>query len=191
MPGVEIVGVYADGGLLSPNPSPQGGMWAWCHVDALGGRIARASGIMLAYDPLREAPKAEGETWPIWPLPEVSGNAMELVAMILALEALPPFWSGNVYSDSEVTMARMFRGAPMGNVPREWIARAAEAIHKGGPYTPILLAGHPSRRDLAQGFRDKRAEGGGSRRYPVSEHNVWCDQACNAIKEAYLAGLTD
>jgi hypothetical protein len=40
----DIHTVYADGGVVNINPSPIGGTWAFCHVDANGGRIREESG---------------------------------------------------------------------------------------------------------------------------------------------------
>lgn len=42
---VEIIAVYADGGVILKNPSAIGGTWAFCGVDAEGNRVIEGSGF--------------------------------------------------------------------------------------------------------------------------------------------------
>ncbi|HRH46677.1 MAG TPA: hypothetical protein PKY82_33845, partial [Pyrinomonadaceae bacterium] len=68
----EIVALYCDGGVISMNPSPIGGTWAWCGVNAKGERVIEQSGA--------------------FPAPEsrpVSNNHTEQIAITKALEAMP------------------------------------------------------------------------------------------------------
>src|SRR5438105_1254682 len=95
-----IVALYCDGGLAGPrNPAPEGGTWAWCATGPDGARIAQASGVL-------DAP----------PGGAISNNVAEFVAAVLALEAVPAGWHGTLYSDSRVTLRRLFEGATLTNI---------------------------------------------------------------------------
>lgn len=149
--------LYADGGVISVNPSPYGGTWAWCQVDDFGIRIRGESGVILSHDGIGNS---------------VSNNVAELAALVFGLEALPPDWRGIIYSDSWVSLQRVFLAAALNNVPR-WLVLRLQVIQKSGRLAGmryVLLDGHPTKAQLAMG-RGKRGN-------PVSEHNVWCDQAC-------------
>jgi ribonuclease HI len=151
-----IVALYCDGGLVGPvNPSPDGGTWAWCAVNPFGARIAQASGVI-------DAPR--GGT--------VSNNVAEFVAAVLALETVPAGWSGTLYSDSLITLNRLFQGWTLTNIPPDWVQRGSAALQRLGNANWVLLQGHPTKAELQAGR--------GKKGYPVSEHNVWCDQACRA-----------
>jgi hypothetical protein len=86
-----IVALFADGGLASKNPSPIGGVWAWCGVNANNERIIQRSGF---------TPPGKKGT--------VSNNNSELIALVLALEAMPEGWTGKVCSDSKVALGILF-----------------------------------------------------------------------------------
>ena len=157
-----IVAVYSDGGVIQRNPSPIGGTWAWCAVDKHNTRIAHASGVTPA--PYEDT---------------ISNNVMEFIAAVRALESLPDGWTGTLYSDSQVTLGRLCQGWKLTGLPLGWIQRGSAVIQRLGTITPILLQGHPTKADLERGIGAKRG-------YPVSEHNVWCDQACQAVARQYL-----
>jgi hypothetical protein len=171
-----IVAAYADGGVIQCNPSPIGGTWAACHVTADGARVWEASGVIPA------------GSFPI------SNNYAEYVAALRALEALPPGWSGRLYSDSRITLGRLcgewWEGAihhtqaicySLNGLPADEIARGRSVLGRLGPFVGVLLQGHPTRADLARGVGAKRG-------FPVSIHNVWADDACNRTAHAYLTG---
>lgn len=108
----------------------------------------------------------------------VTNNVTEFLAMLFALEAmewLNPTWSGKIYTDSATTQCRFARPcvAKMGGLPPDFVerVRAIRANERGTTYH--LLAGHPSQKDLRRG-KTKGEQG-----RAVSEHNVWCDLACN------------
>lgn len=150
--------LYTDGGVIQVNPSPFGGTWAWCLVEA-GQRIRQDSGILL--------PTAD--------YPAITNNVTELYALVAGIEALPLDWSGIVFSDSWVSLQRLFLGAKLKNVPA-WLVERLQAIRTSGRLsrmTYVLLDGHPTAAQLQIG-RGKR---GG----PVSEFNVWCDAECNRV----------
>lgn len=157
------VAVYADGGVIQRNPSPIGGTWAWCHVSASGERIRTDSGVIL----------------PRQRLPEITNNLSEYVALVRGLEALPEGWSGAVYSDSQVTLARLFERARCKGLPQVLIRQGAAAVARldWASISPVLLSGHPTKAELLAGL----AKSG----RPVSEHNVWCDRECGARARAW------
>lgn len=163
----QVVAVYADGGLIRANPSPIGGMYAACHVNADGERVWSASGLILA-DP----------SDPLFVV--VGNNQCEFRALLAGLEALPDGWSGTVYTDSLLTIRR-FRepdAVGLGGIPDDWRRRAAHVLGRLGRLEYVLLDGHPSRAQLAAGV--------GKRGNPVSEHQVFCDELCTKIGREYL-----
>ena len=110
------VALYADGGVIGQNPSPIGGTWAWCMVSADGVRTRFAHGWI--------SPAELGA-------PVVSNNHTELLALVLGLEALPSGWAGTVYSDSWVSLQRVFLAAKLNNVP-QWLIDRLQALQRNG-----------------------------------------------------------
>jgi ribonuclease HI len=157
-----IVAVYADGGVIERNPSPLGGTWAWCHVDAVGARLAHGSGVLA--------------------VPGTTNNVSEFAAAVLALEALPDGWAGQLCSDSQITLGRLCWGWTLTGLPLDWVHRGSVVLARLGTLTPVLLQGHPTAADLRRGTGAKRG-------YPVSVHNVWCDAACQREAVAYRSRL--
>ena len=159
------IALYTDGGVIGQNPSPIGGTWAWCMVGADGTRTRHAYGYVTPAD---------------LDTPTVSNNHTELLALVLGLEALPAGWAGTVYSDSWVSLQRVFLAAKLANVP-PWLVDRLQTLQKSGALkqmTYTLLDGHPTRAELAAGI--------GKRGHGVSIHNVWCDQQCSAIARERL-----
>lgn len=99
---VDVVATYSDGGCITCpvtrkfNPSPVGGTWASCHVNARGERVWTASGVITAVRVHR------------YGLAGVTNNLTEYAAVLAALAGLPDGWSGRVYSDSKNTLGRFF-----------------------------------------------------------------------------------
>lgn len=151
------IALYADGGVIGPNPSLIGGTWAWCLVDAAGQRICDYSGVIRP---------SEAQ------VPAVTNNLTELLALVNGLDALPGGWQGTVYSDSWVSLQRVFLAAKLKNVPT-WLVARLQNLQKSGKLADlsyVLLDGHPTKAQLAAGV--------GKRGHPVSEHNVFVDQEC-------------
>ena len=159
-PAAPIVGLYTDGGVIGQNPSLIGGTWAWCLVDASGEMRRHAVGWLTPAELDAEA---------------VTNNHTELLALVLGLEALDADFAGTVYSDSWVSLQRVFRAAKLNNVP-QWLVERLQILQKSGRLANLdytLLDGHPTRAQLEAGI--------GKRGHPVSKWNVWCDQQCSAI----------
>jgi ribonuclease HI len=163
--GAEVAAVYADGGVIGANPSQIGGTWAYCYVDADGDRLTTQSGIVVPSD---------------LELAVITNNLTEMLALLNALEPLPHGWSGQVYSDSMVTLGRLFKGWKMTGIPYDLQNRARRLVAAHlGQVTWIRLDGHPSREHLASGI--------GPRGGPVSVHQQHCDLTCARIGEEYRA----
>jgi ribonuclease HI len=159
--------VYSDGGVVGGNPSRVGGTWAFVYATepAGGGRLFAASGHVAAAE--------------VAPLPWVSNNLTEVVALVIALEQLPAGWAGPVYSDSlnAIRAVGSYRDRPEYLPPAVW-DRVPAARERLGILEFVLLGGHPTRAELAAGVRRDGK--------PVSVHNVHCDQLCTEAKRAFV-----
>lgn len=161
------IALYTDGGVIGQNPSLIGGTWAWCLVDASGEMRRHAVGWLTPAELDAEA---------------VTNNHTELLALVLGLEALDADFAGTVYSDSWVSLQRVFRAAKLNNVP-QWLVERLQILQKSGRLANLdytLLDGHPTRAQIEAGI--------GKRGHPVSIHNVWCDQQCSALARERLQG---
>jgi ribonuclease HI len=160
---MDVVAIYADGGVIRKNPSDIGGTWAWCGVDADGNRVIERGGV---------CPAKPGQF--------ITNNHMEQIAITLALEAMPEGWTGKVCSDSMIALGRVFKGWREKNLPVNVSQRSAAAAARLGKIEAVLLQGHPTKADLERGIGKKRG-------FPVSIHNVWCDKECGRQAEAFLS----
>lgn len=150
--------LYTDGGVIGVNPSPIGGTWAYCLVDAAGERVQCDSGIITPEQAQLTA---------------ITNNLTELLAIIKGREALPYAWTGTIHSDSWVSLQRVFLAAKLKNVP-PWLVERLQKLQRDGWFSGCnwkLLDGHPTKAQLAAGV--------GKRGAPVSIHNVWADAECN------------
>jgi ribonuclease HI len=160
--------MFTDGGVLNKNPSNLGGTWAYCYVEG-GARTVEAYDYLLPWQMGAEL---------------VTNNQMELIAMVFALEAMPLDWEGRIYCDSQNTLGRCFDHWKLHNIPLWLQVRMAAAVRRiwprveTGAITYELIAGHPSKAELARGFKDK-----GMASYRVFIHNVWCDRMCRVAGE--------
>lgn len=166
--------LYADGGCVHSNPSPWGGTWAFRLVAEDGTANHAVSGAYVACG-MAYCTHRQDDPFPHWPLPTVTNNAMEFVAVVLGLEALPDGWGGEVCSDSAITLHRLFpgpSGARFNGIPEGWIQRLNTARHRlhWRGCTPVLCKGHPTRQMMAVGHDGYKR---------VSPHNVDVDGACN------------
>lgn len=156
-----MLDVYADGSTIQANPSPIGGAFAWCHVQH-SERIVEAGGIIPA-------------GW--LGLAKVTNNLSELVAAVEAVESLPDGCECVLYSDSRITLHRLNHAEKWNGIPDELRFRA-EAV-KPRIWRVKLLAGHPTKKQLANGR--------GRKGYLVSVHNVWCDRIAGELGWEYAA----
>ena len=156
--------IYCDGGVIRQNPSPIGGTWAVRFVKD-GAVISERSGVYMAHAAM----------------PTVSNNLTEMLAVLEGLARLPANWTGTVYSDSQITLGRVFLGWKWSNLPasfhRDYQAYRARLVN-WAQISHVLLAGHPTAAQLAAGI--------GRHDYEVSEHNVWCDKECGRLAKVVL-----
>jgi len=167
-PGMKIVSVYADGGVIGSNPSAIGGTYAYRLIEEDEECNHYIDGAFVLTARENGGP--------------VTNNQTEMMAVLSALELVPDDWAGSLYSDSQVTLGRVFMGWKWANVPQFMHAKYKDLRARLTRFEDIkwfLLDGHPTKAQLQAG---KGKRGG-----PVSEHNVWCDQACTEAGEKYLA----
>ena len=156
----KIAALYCDGGVIERNPSLHGGTWCWIAVNEAGEEVVRDSGLL--------------------PGP-CTNNLSEFVAAVRALETVPPGWEGKLYSDSQVTLGRLFRQWSLNGLPLIWIARGSNVLGQVGYVEPVLLQGHPTREELAAGVGKRHG-------FPVSNWNVKCDRECSRLAAEFMAG---
>jgi ribonuclease HI len=164
-----ITALYTDGGVIKVNPSPIGGTWAYALVDEHGQRIVERSGVITPTEAKVSL---------------VTNNHTELLAIVYGLQALPDGWRGTVYSDSWISLQRVFLHAALNNLPR-WLIERLHEIQRSGRLkhvSYVLLDGHPTKAHLLAGI--------GKRGSPVSEHNVFCDRACQEAGQRFVTSLS-
>lgn len=158
-------GLYCDGGVIQINPSPVGGTYAYCLVKN-GKRIWERAGMIS---------QAESDC------PAVTNNLTEMLAVLYGLHCLPEDWTGTVFSDSQITIGRLSMGWKWKNIPR-WVHSVFKNVRglmvNFEKISFVLLDGHPTKAQLELGV--------GRHGYPVSEHNVWCDQACGEVARTFI-----
>lgn len=203
--------VYADGGVVSSSRSRVGGAAAYVCVAPDGEYVLQA---VDAYVPLEtfSAVRANGDMFISGELHKlcqkalgddvrarvyayredtVTNNAMELLALVGALDVVHPGWCGRVCSDSMVTLGRAFahadktRAALPPRIHRSSFPWRMEGIHETyqrrlrtatgrlGTVQVVLLDGHPT----ATHLRDQI----GKRGQPVSIHNKRCDELASIV----------
>jgi ribonuclease HI len=160
----DIIAIYADGGVIGANPSEIGGTYAY--------RLIKVSGEPIGF----------ANVLPGKPGAPVTNNQTEMLAIIRGLSKMPRDFAGTVYSDSAVSLGRLFKGWRWSNVPKfihdEYRDQVMRLIF-WDKISYVLLDGHPTAAQLAAGI--------GKRGHPVSEHNVWCDKACKMVGEKWIA----
>jgi ribonuclease HI len=157
--------LYCDGGVVGHNPSILGGTWAF--------RILQDQ-VILEQNCGYITPKELH-------IVNVTNNITEMLALLHGLRRLPDDWSGTIYSDSLITIGRASMGWKWKNIPigmNRIYQRERGRLHNWEAITWTLLQGHPTKAELLAGV--------GSRGYPVSQHNVWCDRACQEAARQYL-----
>lgn len=165
-----ITAIYCDGGCVKKNPSQIGGTWAYVCVesafelgepDTRGGLDARGTFVRGGSGFL---PNSTYNTL-------MTNNIMEYEAVVKGLESMDAGWSGVVYSDSLITLERIFGNWRNKNVPESLIERKNKALNRLGKVTCRHVDGHPTKAQLDAGI--------GKRGNPVSRWNVMADSLCN------------
>jgi ribonuclease HI len=163
---MRIASAYCDGGSIGSNPSAHGGTWACCHVNTRGERIKWDSGIILPAD---------------FGVRNITNNVAELYAAVKCLEALPGGWSGNLYTDSQVTIYRVGRKqSTFKNVPESLVHRLKRVRARLGKVEVRHIGRHAKRPDHIRGPMLNRT--------PLSKHHVFCDQLCSQEATRFRSG---
>lgn len=165
---MSVLRVFADGGLIGSNPCPEGGVYAFVHLQE--GRILRETkGIVTAV---------------MAGLTSVTNSYTELLAAVLALEAVPDeVVRVQLFTDNFATVCRLRNQRPaFVNIPSDLTQRTWAVRARVKHLTVTLLDGHPTKKQLETGI--------GKRGNPVSKYNVLCDELCRQAKDLYKAGLS-
>jgi hypothetical protein len=95
-----------------------------------------------------------------------------LLALVTGLEALPEGWTGSVFSDSQISLGRLFWGWKQVGIPAWLWQRGAAALQRLDlpNIDPHLLDGHPTAAQLSAGI--------GKRGHGCSRWNVYADRMC-------------
>lgn len=160
--------LFCDGGVITRNPSPYGGTYAWILVDNKGTRINHDNGFF--------SPESIGKE-------KVSNNASELYAVLQALEFVLkeyPNYQGHIWTDSMITWRRLTKSFKFNGIP-DFMRLQCLQIRRNGLWIPKHLGGHPTLKDLAMGY-DNRG-------LPVSVHNVSCDNMCKKQSAKFLSRM--
>lgn len=164
----DIAAMFCDGGVIGRNPSMLGGTVCFCLVDQADTIVRHCSGIVT--------PQSCG-------VRHITNNLTELLAAVNGLEALPEGWTGNVFTDSLVTLRRISGGKSFRGIPDQLRARVALVLTRLGSYKVHLLGGHPTKAELAAGVRSDGK--------PVSQHNVFCDRECTRLAREFQSKLKE
>lgn len=180
--------LVADGGTVGPNPSPYGAAFAWLFVTPEDEIVLSGTGMIV---PTSEGlPRYQHRPWRVtYVLPEYaqvgySNNLAEYGAVLDALRFIPDGWSGQIVSDSDVTLGRLFRGwnwkqtKASAGIPADWVAEATRHLSRLGKVEPLLVAGHPTPQELSTGTK---------RGLPTSKFNVAVDRECGYIIREFNA----
>jgi hypothetical protein len=157
---------YCDAGTIGHNPTKLGITWAWTWVDQTGKRIKWESGIIEPDDTGMEI---------------LTNNFAELFSALRLIDSLPVDWKGTIFTDNihvqrRLTYSNSFKGIPL------WMQNWCKTVRKHRGYEIGLLAGHPSKADLARGHKSKS-------KLPVSEHNHFCDRECTRLAKEFQLRL--
>ncbi len=191
------ISVYADGGLLGKNEKDwgcrEGGTWGWCAVSAPEKRDLLENGNEIGgYDAHSELIHSDSGVVKGTDKRGVTNNHTEQIAIIKAIEAMPENWSGTIYTDSRTALLRVQCDYQIHNLgfnrkvtsekglPPNISRRSKEAVQRLGKRVKfVLLQGHPTNEELAQGWGNRRD-------LPVSKWNDLCDELCNEARDNYF-----
>lgn len=157
-----MLSIFCDGGCIQRNPSPHGGTYAYRIVDDTNHVLSEGCQILL--------------------LPGCTNNMSEYLAALYGMSQLPSSTPATLYSDSQITLGRIFLSWRTTGIPEAWKARMDKEYDRLKMFLGHeLVDGHPSKIQLATGT--------GKRGNKCSEHNVWCDHACQLKSKQFLEGL--
>jgi ribonuclease HI len=161
----QMLKLFTDGGCSRKNPSPYGISWAYVAVDENDTIIKQESGAITT--------ESCGKY-------KASNNLAEMIAAVKALEYAAQNNGDSVilYSDSELTLNRIFKDYSKDGLPNNVVSRLGTAVAKINKLSGILVGGHPSKKELKAGI--------GKKGLPVSKYNVLCDKLCKEEAKTLL-----
>lgn len=116
---------FADGGVYKNNPSKKGGAWAYVILNSVG-LLESKYGIV------------EGN---------VTNNLMEFIALYEVIKSLPEGWSGEIVSDSKITLGRIFYGWKCNGLPEDLVKDCRNQLKRLGIVFPRHVKGHQAQSD--------------------------------------------
>jgi ribonuclease HI len=159
--------LFADGGVISRNPSSLGGTWCWIAVRK-NTEIGRGSGIIT--------PRLVG-------MDEITNNFTEMYAAYKALSDMNAGWDGRFYTDSLVTCQRLSGGRKWNGIP-PWLRNCVTEVGEHlGKYKIIHLKGHPNISELYAGETETGTL--------TSVWNIYCDAECRRLAVDFQAGRAE
>lgn len=160
----KIISVYSDAGIIGTSSTSKiGGTWAFCHVDENDNLVSLECGIILC-DQLG--------------VKLMTSPLAETYAAVRALWPMPNGWDGTFYCDNETAIGRIFWDWACNGVPKHLEKQARGLGKRLNVLQPILLGGHPTKKELENG---RRKDG-----KPVSKWNVLCDKKCKQLSKGYF-----
>lgn len=155
-----MIHLYVDGGVIQKNPSTIGGTCAWV--------IVKDGGIL------------EHDAWVVPCEAEpITNNLTEMLAAIDGLAQAHKYQEHiTLYSDSKITLGRLFDGWAWNGIPLSIKIHAKNILATQQVKDHVLLRGHPTKKELERGYTAKGI--------PVSIYNVWCDKDCKRVGENYV-----
>jgi ribonuclease HI len=177
--------LYTDGGCAGANPSKVGIAWAFCVVEREEVPGTSSWGnpkyIVLHKESGALTKDQCGKFSP-------TNNLAEMIAAVRGLEYCKRVFPDApilLFSDSELTLKRLFEGYSMEKLPKNVQQRAWDVtLHFNGRLGKVLVKGHPTKKELSAG----QSKDG---KYPVSEFNVLADKLCKEECKKLLLGKGD
>lgn len=171
-----IVELYTDGGVAIKNPSPFGLSWAFCVVHGGTDTLIHHDAGRVHLSQLEKLGKYRA-----------TNNLAEMIAAVKGFEYVKEHYPENLcrwFPDSQFTYNRVFNSYSTALLPKILVDR----LHKSRTYliTGTMVASHPTKKELARGFREKDGK-----TTLVSEWNVFVDKLCKEQSKLLLLNKGD
>lgn len=165
-----MIRLYTDAGLLSPNPSPKGGVYAFVQVGDDDSIIMEKSGVI-------DVCLGCGGV--------ITNNVSELYALCFGVLNLPLGSHAGIYCDNEVSVGRVFLAQKRAGVPpwlSEMVDHARLRLQNLSKFEYAFTGGHPTKAELEKGETMSRYGKGGQlyrkAGLHVSKWNCYADNLC-------------
>lgn len=154
--------IYVDGGVISRNPSPYGGTYAYRLVHEDGNVLSEGCEIIL--------------------YPGCTNNMSEYLAALYGMTKTPSNIPATLFSDSQITLGRIFHGWKTNGIFEQWKNKMNTEYNRlKGFLLHEIVDGHPTKLQLSIGI--------GKRGNKCNINNVWCDKACQQKSKQFLEKL--